>query len=694
MGVPKVPWEGRRTAPHVRIQGDEASMSGANTGFRVGRAASLALVLASLQGLASCGGGGSSDGGGSGGTPPPLPQRVELAVTLSADNGAPSTGPGRVTSQPAGLDCATGTCRASFDAGTTVTLTATPAAGQRFDAWSGACSGSASTCTVALSETRAVGATFATVPPVTRYALALTVNGFGSVASQPAGINCGTQCSANFDDGTAVTLTATPANGSVVGAWSGACSGAASTCTVTMTQARTVGIAFAVQQAAGWGGVLNVSGNGARTDLASFPVRAALDEAGNALAVWYEPNPQPNGPMRLMANRYTPAQGWGTPVEVAPATANRSYLEPKLAIDPASGRAILAWMQRDGSGANLSLWSRAFAIDAGWGPIEAIQAFRATATSGDLQVGIDASGRSIATWVHDPDAAGSQPQRIYANRHLPGSGWGTPASIGSDTGLNANPRIAVAPSGGALVVWGGFGSSLWGSQFLPTTASWTGATEIVKDEGAAADLLGHRLAIAANGDALLAWNNAGANASGGNYAIHVRRFAAGAWQASSVTIAEGTSQLASNADIRPQVAMNAQGAAVVAWWQPSDSVMRAAVAASAGAAWSAAAILRPANVRFITSGALAQLGIDGLGNALVAWTERANNTNHDLYINRYAPATGWEGPSAHESLNGFAENSIVPALAVSERGNAVIAWHQTFDNSENRIVARHFGSGR
>ncbi|MDP2755168.1 MAG: PKD domain-containing protein [Nitrospirota bacterium] len=57
--------------------------------------------------------------------------------------------------------------------------------------------------------------------------------GSGTVTSSPAGINCGSTCSASFNQGTTVTLTPTPATGSTFAGWSGACSGTG-TCTVTM----------------------------------------------------------------------------------------------------------------------------------------------------------------------------------------------------------------------------------------------------------------------------------------------------------------------------------------------------------------------------------------------------------------------------------------------------------------------------
>jgi Divergent InlB B-repeat domain len=142
------------------------------------------------------------------------------------------TGSGTVTG--GGIDCGA-TCAGDYDDGTVVTLTATAASGFRFAGWSGACSGT-STCVVTMSQARAVTAGFVAVFP-------LTVSKTGPGAVTGAGINCGTTCAGDYDDGTLVTLTATPASGSVFTGWSGDCSGT-STCVVTMSQARTVTAAF------------------------------------------------------------------------------------------------------------------------------------------------------------------------------------------------------------------------------------------------------------------------------------------------------------------------------------------------------------------------------------------------------------------------------------------------------------------
>lgn len=67
---------------------------------------------------------------------------------------------------------------------------------------------------------------------------------FGSVTSQPAGIQCGTQCGYLFDVGTQVTLTAAPDSGWDFAGWQGACSGAALTCSVTMSDSQQVYFSF------------------------------------------------------------------------------------------------------------------------------------------------------------------------------------------------------------------------------------------------------------------------------------------------------------------------------------------------------------------------------------------------------------------------------------------------------------------
>lgn len=83
------------------------------------------------------------------------------------------------------------------------------------------------------------------VPPPTR-TLTVTKSGPGSgtVTSNPAGIDCGGDCSESYNENTSVTLTATPASGSTFGSWTGCDSVNGNQCTVAMNANRTVNASF------------------------------------------------------------------------------------------------------------------------------------------------------------------------------------------------------------------------------------------------------------------------------------------------------------------------------------------------------------------------------------------------------------------------------------------------------------------
>ncbi|MFN7955460.1 MAG: hypothetical protein U0610_27295 [bacterium] len=164
-------------------------------------------------------------------------QTFALSVSKSG------AGSGTVTSSPAGIDCGA-TCGASYDYGSVVTLSASPAVGSTFTGWSGSgCSGTGS-CQVTMSAARNVTANFAL------QSLALSVTklgaGSGTVTSSPLGISCGATCAASFSYGTVVTLAAPASFGSVFAGWGGACSGTGS-CQVTMDAAKSVTASFQLQ---------------------------------------------------------------------------------------------------------------------------------------------------------------------------------------------------------------------------------------------------------------------------------------------------------------------------------------------------------------------------------------------------------------------------------------------------------------
>ena len=150
------------------------------------------------------------------------------------------TGSGTVKSNFSGINCPS-VCSATYNVGTLLQLTATPATGWVFSSWGGACQFSAGNiCAVTLNGATSATATFA---PAVSLSVSVTGSGTGTVGSTPPGINCGSTCIANFAQGSQVTLLTEPIGGSVFSSWGGACSGSGS-CVVTMNSAQSVTATF------------------------------------------------------------------------------------------------------------------------------------------------------------------------------------------------------------------------------------------------------------------------------------------------------------------------------------------------------------------------------------------------------------------------------------------------------------------
>jgi hypothetical protein len=189
----------------------------------------------------------------------------------------------------------------------------------------------------------------------------------------------------------------------------------------------------------GWGTPVLINGAGG----ASASPQVAVDPQGNATAVWITHDNNPH--FSIWSNRYTPADGWGTPVLIETddvGTAN----SPQVAVDP-QGNATAVWTQHDG--VRLNTWSRRYTPTGGWGTPVLIDAGGA-GHARLPRVAVDPQGNAIAIW-HRQDVSRTN---IWSNRYTPAGGWGTPVLLATDyVGGNIYPRVTLDPQGKATAVW-------------------------------------------------------------------------------------------------------------------------------------------------------------------------------------------------------------------------------------------------
>lgn len=145
-------------------------------------------------------------------------------------------GNGSVNSFPLGIECGND-CEQFYQSGTVVQLHAyLKDQNSLFAGWTGACSGSQTSCEVTVSEIKKVTATFTRklkASNVHELSILLSGNGSGTVRAEDLGVACDETCSKFIQTDTKVTLIPTADLESLFVGWTGACSGLG-TCTVTL----------------------------------------------------------------------------------------------------------------------------------------------------------------------------------------------------------------------------------------------------------------------------------------------------------------------------------------------------------------------------------------------------------------------------------------------------------------------------
>jgi hypothetical protein len=176
-----------------------------------------------------------------------------LAAKATGVGTVTATGAGRVSPDPISCTKSGGVCTASYDTGSSVTLKATPGAGQKFVSWSGACTGASPTCTVLMDQVRNATAKFEGMPVTVKLKVQVSDDGYGGgkITSTPIGINCASSgspavCAMNVAVGTKITLKGS-GDGDFLN-WQGATCGGGSgddfTCTFDIVKDTTITAAF------------------------------------------------------------------------------------------------------------------------------------------------------------------------------------------------------------------------------------------------------------------------------------------------------------------------------------------------------------------------------------------------------------------------------------------------------------------
>ena len=427
----------------------------------------------------------------------------------------------------------------------------------------------------------------------------------------------------------------------------------------------------------------------AGTDDALNP-QLAMDDAGNALALWMENDSASPNRYYARSNRYVASTGWGTPEPVEPVTAltsGRTFdppSAPSLAMNGAGqNRAVWEqWVDFFDSGTYLyGIWTNV-RFAGGWGVPQRVENPSGPGVhSVQPQVAINGSGVSALVWSRRNNAVND------AGLWAAVAGQGRVVAVTAADVVVTGPRLTLDADGNAILLWraarsgGGAGQAVWSSQFDVRPRSWNAPAVLPTLSGDALS-------------AQLAGNAAGLNiavvaidAGGGRTDLHAARFITrpsaimgriGTWVYETLLQAGGT---------QPQVAVDASGNALAVWVQVAPNTLERSIWARYSAAntstWGSAQRVDDANG---FGAATPQIGFGPTGEAIAVWSEfdAINDSNGRIWANEYTPGTGWGAPAAIETGTGYF--STDPQIRIDANGNVLAVWTRT-EGGRTRVWA-------
>jgi hypothetical protein len=421
------------------------------------------------------------------------------------------------------------------------------------------------------------------------------------------------------------------------------------------------------------------------TGQASAPA-LAVDAQGNALAVWSEVNSERT---RVVASHYTPALGWRKAEQIENGNASKLIFLPCLAMN-SQGNAIAAWVQVDTGQTKGRVWFNHFSPAVGWSGPQLMGVQNLNTVTSQPQLAMDDTGLAVLVRQHFEDSGEDLGDKkvMQANQFTPGSGWGNAHELGGNLDLvseeSALPQVAIDAKGRAFAVWVHIEpganavaqSRILLQRFARSSGVWLGAPETLATL-TLTENVHPQIAMNANGQAMVVWRDRAPNP------LSVTVTFTGIWAAhfngSEWSEPQPIEANTSPGDHTvPQVAIDASGNALAVWHRKGFTATSILASYFDGSSWSAVEELQLGDDSHRLEPP--QLAMDANGHGMAVWPVSNNEPQRVdqrsvLQARRFVPGSGWSAPERLD--NGNTGDTAAPQVALDASGNALAVWRQS-----------------
>ena len=301
-------------------------------------------------------------------------------------------------------------------------------------------------------------------------------------------------------------------------------------------------------------------------------------------------------------------------------------------------------------------------------------------------VAMDNNGNALIVWKQfDASGAciGGDCPSVYRSEYRAGS-WSTPTSAGVlAAGTNqyaSTPRAAMDDNGNALIVWRqawSGGDGIFMSEYR--TGVWTQPTSTanhISPSGSGQTAQNPQVAMDNNGNAIIVWQQSDGSAN----QIFKSEYRSGVWT-HPTTSADNISPNGQGASV-PQVAMDNLGNAIIIWLQSDGAVNQVYKSEYRSGAWTHPTNLATDHISLdsVPAGE-PQLAMDNNGNAIIAWLQQDDTAAAAVFKSEYRSGV-WKHPAGRtDNVSPASNNMSGPRLSMDDNGNALLVWVQNDDTA-------------
>jgi hypothetical protein len=293
----------------------------------------------------------------------------------------------------------------------------------------------------------------------------------------------------------------------------------------------------------------------------------------------------------------------------------------------------------------------------------------------DVTNNAEVAGRSLGVDRNgNPVVAFTQLGKLYVKRWSGGAWTQLGDTLNFDPTQDAlEPTLALDTSGNPVVAWqesfdNRSAYRVYVKRWTPQGwALYSGALNLVATQSATAPAL----ALEANGAPVVAWSED----EGGTKRVFVKRWQSGAW----TTLGAAVNASPIHDAERPALAIDRDGRPVLAWQEYNGQQFQIFVKGWNGAGWQAPNNnAAPLNVNPVNDAVTPSLALASSGEPVVAWDE-STDTNHVVYVKRWQSGA-WALLGGALNTNAVSSD-YTPSLALDSSNNPVVAFNEAQEST-------------